>query len=132
MPAFSTFKTTNPAYWRYVGSIPAWILATPTNVWDSLMDAIANAVATFVPYSPAGVTTPITVTASPFTYTAGSQPEVIYISGGSITSVTRHTQPLTVSAGSITVLLPPGGSVTVTYASAGSPPVGKPTMIKDY
>src|SRR5580704_12536526 len=117
MPSFDSFKTTNSSYWAYKLGVPCWLLTSPSNAWDSLMDAIAAAVATFVPYSPAGTTAPISVGASPFTYTAGSAPEVIYISGvpgGAISSVTRHSQALS-NQFPLTVLLPAGGSLTVIY-----------------
>jgi hypothetical protein len=79
-------------------------------------------------YNPVGLSV-ITVGASPYTYTAGASPETVYIQGGTITEVSRggafiiaNTTP---PAGqSITVPLPPRGSVTVTYSVA-------PTMGKD-
>ena len=127
MPSFASFKTTNSSYWRYVNGVPAWYLAWSGNMWDTLMDAIAAAVATFVPYSPAGITVPITPGASPFTYTAGSAPENIYISAttGAVSSVTRHGQPIAYGL-PLHVLLPPGGQLTVTYTGAA------PFMVKDY
>jgi hypothetical protein len=76
-------------------------------------------------YNPSG-SFPITVTASPFTYTAGPVPEVVYISG-TITSATRNSYGAcpALTAGTCTVILPPNGAVVVTYASTA------PTMVKD-
>ena len=71
----------------------------------------------------AGVTAAISVGANPFTYTAGGRAEIIYITGGSVPSITRNGQQ--VAAGTpVTVVLPRAGSLTVTYSSA-------PTMVKD-
>jgi hypothetical protein len=65
----------------------------------------------------------ISVGASPYTYTAGQTPEIVYITGGTITSIVRGG--VTLSAVSpCTVLLNPAQGVVVTYAVA-------PTMVKD-
>lgn len=88
------------------------------------MDQITASVATFVPYSPAGTTAAISVGASPFTYTAGGAPEVIYISGGVVSNIARHGTSL-VNSLPVTVLLPAGGQVTITYTVA-------PLMITDH
>lgn len=80
-----------------------------------------------------GVTQAITVGPSPFTYTAGTTFEFVYLSGGSITSVTRHGTPLGLSVPSL-VILPPGEAMTVTYSiesPPASPPEGVPTMVTD-
>ncbi len=72
---------------------------------------------------PGGSTVAITVGASPFTYTAGASAEVVYISGGAVTSVTRHG--VNISNGlPACVPLPPGESVVVTYDEA-------PLMVAD-
>jgi hypothetical protein len=48
---------------------------------------------------------------------------IIYITGGSVSWITRNGQPI--AAGTpATVVLPRGGSLTVTYSSA-------PTMVRD-
>lgn len=71
----------------------------------------------------AGTTASITVGASPFTYTAGTTAEVIYISGGAVTSITRNGVAITVAL-PLTVMLSPGASVVVTYTET-------PTMVTD-
>lgn len=127
MANFNLFKTAASAYWAYVNGVPAWRLNNPTNVWDALMDAIGAAVASFVPYSPAGVTVVVTLGASPATVTAGTSPEVHYISdgGGSVNSVKRHGQILA-NGLPLQVLLPPGGTYVIDYS--GTPPL----VVKDY
>lgn len=117
MSVFDGFKTSNSAYWRGIRGAPGWWLNWPGNVWDALMDAIAAAVATFVPYEPMDVTIPPTVGASPWTYTAGGSPEIVYISGGSVSSVTRNGVPVT-QALPCTILLARGRSVVITYTLA--------------
>jgi hypothetical protein len=73
----------------------------------------------------AGITSAISVTASPFTYTAGLATEYVYIGGGSITSVARNGTALPLFF-PLTVILDPGAAVVVTYDS-GDPP----TMVTD-
>lgn len=69
-----------------------------------------------------GTTAAITVTASPFSYAAGNKPEVIYIRGGTVSSVT--VEGIQVHAQSnVTVYLRSAASVVVTYSSV-------PTMNK--
>ena len=73
-------------------------------------------------YNPVGLSA-ITVTASPFTYTAGPSPEVVYITAGTVSLIKRGaTTVATASPAQIT--LPPFGTVQVTYSAA-------PTMVKD-
>lgn len=73
-------------------------------------------------YNPVGISA-ITVGASPFTYTAGPSSEMIYITGGTVSLIKRGAT--TVAAASpAQALLPPGGTLQVTYTVA-------PTMIKD-
>jgi hypothetical protein len=59
----------------------------------------------------------VTVTASPFTYTAGATPEVLRIFGGTVSGVTQGGTTVADSTGS-TLLLEPGDAVVVTYSSA--------------
>lgn len=66
----------------------------------------------------------ITVTASPFTYTAGATPEIVYITGGTVTSIVKNSVTLAASITNLTVPLRPNESIVVTYAVA-------PTMAKD-
>jgi hypothetical protein len=64
----------------------------------------------------------ITVGASPYAYTAGHTPEVVYIYGGTVSSVSQSTN--TIKNGTdITVYLAPGEAVGVVYTVA-------PTMRK--
>lgn len=75
----------------------------------------------------------VAVGASPFTYTAGAGMEFVYISGGSITSITRRGVSLG-SAVPMAVILPPGESVIVTYSvesPPASPPEGRPMIVVD-
>jgi hypothetical protein len=65
----------------------------------------------------------ISVTASPFTYTAGKSPEAIYISGGTVSSITKSGTTLFTQS-NVTVDMAPGQQIIVTYSVA-------PTMIKD-
>jgi hypothetical protein len=68
---------------------------------------------------PIGTTVPVTLGPSPATYTAGDNFEIAYLSGGSITSVTRNGVPITTGF-PITVILWPGVSMVVTYDSIPS------------
>jgi hypothetical protein len=72
-------------------------------------------------YNPVGVGS-ISVDPSPFTYTAGSSPESIYVSGGTVTSITKNGTNLGIASGVFE--LQPYQSLEVTYSLA-------PTMIKD-
>jgi hypothetical protein len=73
-------------------------------------------------YNPVG-TSSITVGASPFTYTAGTSPETVYIDGGTITSVTKGGVTIATTTGRA-IQLEPNESIVVTYSAA-------PTMTKD-
>lgn len=73
-------------------------------------------------YNPQGPAA-ITVTASPFTYTAGPAPEVVYIDSGTVSSVVKNSVTLRTSTGAA-VSLASNESVVVTYSVA-------PTMTKD-
>ncbi len=65
----------------------------------------------------------ITVGASPYTYTAGPSPEMVYIRGGTVSLIVKSGTTL-FTATPASVRLEPNQSVVVTYSSA-------PTMIKD-
>ncbi len=58
----------------------------------------------------------LTVGASPYTYTAGHTPEILYIQGGTVSSVTIESTGV-FSATNCTVNLVPNESVTVTYSA---------------
>jgi hypothetical protein len=73
-------------------------------------------------YNPQGVAA-ITVTASPFTYTAGATPENVSISGGTVSIIAKNSITLFATTNQ-DVWLEPGESVTVTYSAA-------PTMNTD-
>lgn len=67
--------------------------------------------------STAGTTSAISVTASPFTYTAGNQYETVYISGGTVSVVAvAGTTVFTATTTGCTVRLAPGKAVVVTYS----------------
>lgn len=72
-------------------------------------------------YNPVG-SVAITVTASPFTYTAGDSPETVTINGGTVSSVVVGGVS-SFGQTNCTVSLSPGVSVVVTYSSI-------PTMVK--
>lgn len=65
----------------------------------------------------------ITVGASPFTYTGGPTPEMIYISGGTVSLITKAGTTLFTSTDK-SIRLEPNQAIIVTYSSA-------PTMNKD-
>lgn len=75
-----------------------------------------------VGYNPVGPSA-ITVTASPFTYTAGASPETVYIYSGTVSNVSRGSTQIA-SASPTQVQLEPNQALTVTYT-------GAPTMVKD-
>ena len=64
-------------------------------------------------------TSAITVTASPFTYTAGSSQETVYIFGGTVSNV-QVDGANTFATTNVSVSLGPGKSVVVTYTVAPS------------
>lgn len=68
-------------------------------------------------------TASITVTASPFTYTAGPTREAVYIRGGTVSDISKNSRTI-FTASEQTVVLGPGEAVIVTYS-------GPPTMEKD-
>ena len=72
-------------------------------------------------YNPVGISS-ISVGASPFTYTAGASPESVYVSGGTVTSITKSGNNFGLING--TFNLEPYESIIVTYS-------GTPTMYKD-
>lgn len=57
----------------------------------------------------------VTPTASPMTITAGDNPEVIYIVGGTITSVTKAGLPVAYGGG---IRLAKGQAIVITYTVA--------------
>jgi hypothetical protein len=73
-------------------------------------------------YNPQGPAA-ITVTASPFTYTAGYTPETVYIDGGTVSAIVKGGVTLRTSTGTA-VQLAPNEAVVVTYSVL-------PTMVKD-
>jgi hypothetical protein len=73
-------------------------------------------------YNPIGISS-ITVNASPFTYTAGTSPETVYISGGTVSAIVKGGVTLFANTGH-SVELEPHTAVVVTYS-------GTPTMSKD-
>jgi hypothetical protein len=73
-------------------------------------------------YNPVGQSA-ITVGASPFTYTAGSSPETVYIYGGTVSNI-RIGATQVAAASPAQISLTPGESIIVTYTAA-------PTMVKD-
>lgn len=73
-------------------------------------------------YNPVGQTT-ISVGSSPFTYTNGPSPSVVYIHGGTVSSIVIGSSTLAV-ASPAQVTLAPGEAVVVTYSVL-------PTMIAD-
>ena len=72
-------------------------------------------------YNPVGISS-ITVGASPYTYTAGASPETVYVSGGTVTSITKSGNNFGLTSGAFN--LEPYESIVVTYTV-------KPTMYKD-
>ena len=65
----------------------------------------------------------ITVTASPFTHTAGPSPEVVYIEGGTVSGIVKAGVTLASATGRA-IRLAPNEAIVVTYSAA-------PTMVKD-
>lgn len=77
-------------------------------------------------YNPLGASS-LSPGASPWTYTAGSTPEIIYLYGGTVSSVAKNSVTLATALSATTslpVALLPGESMTVTYTVA-------PTAVKD-
>ena len=74
------------------------------------------------PGQPATGPTPVTVGPSPWTYTAGPTAETLYLTGGTIRTITRGTQLLATSA--VPVSLHPNDQLTIDYTSP-------PTAIAD-
>jgi hypothetical protein len=95
---------------------PTTTIATNNN------SATTSRVIENIGFNPQGTAT-ITVTASPFTYTAGFTPEAVYIRAGTVSDISKQGITLFAATG-CTVYLEPAEAVTVTYSSA-------PTMVKD-
>jgi hypothetical protein len=81
-------------------------------------------------YNPVGIVA-ITVGASPYTYTAGSSPETVYVQGGTISEISRGAPGGTLIANtappagqSVIIPLAPNMQISVTYTVA-------PTMFRD-
>lgn len=72
-------------------------------------------------YNPVGISS-ITVGGSPFTYTAGASPETVYVSGGTVSNITKDGNDFGITSGAFE--LEPYESIVVTYSAA-------PTMYKD-
>lgn len=72
-------------------------------------------------YNPVGIAS-ISVGESPFTHTAGASPETVYVSGGTVSSITKGGNNFGLTAGAFE--LEPYESIVVTYTVA-------PTMFKD-
>ena len=72
-------------------------------------------------YNPVGASV-ITPGASPYTYTAGCSPETVYVSGGTVSSITKGGLNFGLTSGPFN--LEPGESIVVTYTVV-------PTMHKD-
>lgn len=68
-------------------------------------------------YNPSSTVTNLTVTASPFTHTAGSSPLDVYIKGGTVSDVSKGADSVYSATGCM-VHLNPYQSVTVTYSAA--------------
>jgi parallel beta-helix repeat protein len=73
-------------------------------------------------FNPQGMAS-ISVGASPYTYTAGFTREIIYISGGTVSAITKSSTTLFTQS-NVSVILEPSEAVTVTYSVT-------PTMNKD-
>ena len=98
--------------------VSGWVALGPGNAGQVLETGGAAANPSWKNFSvgsTAGVTSAISVTASPFTYTAGNQYETIYITGGTV-SVVSVAGTTVFSASPCTVRLAPGKAVVVTYS----------------
>lgn len=73
-------------------------------------------------YNPLGAQA-VAPAASPWTYTAGATPEILYLRGGAVSDVSKNGQTLAVAAPAA-VPLDPGEQVIVTYTAA-------PTAVAD-
>jgi hypothetical protein len=94
------------------------LVATP-NVTGSVIDAGGNTGLEFrniKGYNPVGPST-VTPGASPWTYTAGPSPEVLYITNGTVSSIVKSGVALTASTNA-SIYLQPNQSVVVTYSVA--------------
>ncbi len=96
--------------------------ATSPVISDPGGSASASIITGNTGFNPQGPSS-ITVGASPYTYTAGPSPEMVYIRGGTVSLIVKSGVTLFTSTEQ-SVRLEPNQSVVVTYSSA-------PTMIKD-
>ena len=106
-------------YFRVVGND---LSGNATGGFANTSGAANGIVSNNLGYNPVGAGS-ISVTGSPFTYTAGPSPEVVYINGGTVSGVVRGSSTIC-AASPCQATLPPNGAVVVTYSSA-------PTMVKD-
>jgi len=86
------------------------------------LPGVANVVERNRGYNPVGPSA-ITVTASPFTYTAGASPERVYLYGGTVSNISRGAVQVANGTG-VGIDLGPNQALTVTYSVV-------PTMVKD-
>lgn len=97
---------------------------TTVNIADAGVTGTGRSVRNNKGDSALGFATSITVGASPFTYTAGSRPETVYLIGGTVSTVTIGGVQVA-NGTNREVCLSPGVSMTVTYSSV-------PTMSRVY
>lgn len=121
--ALNAISTTQGVIPYYNGT--AWVALSPGNAGQVLETGGASANPAWKNFSAgstSGTTSAISVTASPFTYTAGNQYETVYIEGGTV-SVVAVAGTTVFTQTNCTVRLAPGKAVVVTYS-------GAPTMAK--
>ena len=114
----------NIASWGVSGTLAGSLQITGCDVTRQLTGAISDASTPTLfkrieenpGYNPVGAH-PITVTASPFTYTAGASKEFVNITAGTVSSIVVGGVTLATSTG-VGVLLGPQQSVVVTYSGA--------------
>jgi hypothetical protein len=93
------------------------------NLWNNTTSALSdNSTGTHgqitnnAGYNGASVAIGITVSASPFTYTAGHTPEMVYVDGGTVSSITMDGNVL-INQTAASIYMPPNSAITVTYSS---------------
>jgi hypothetical protein len=92
-------------------------VATP---FTSSSSAVTNRVESNKGWNPRGGSTPA-AGASPFTYTAGSSPETLYIIGGTVSNIATFGVTIATATSAtlpVTVQLGPNESVTITFTAA--------------
>ncbi len=94
------------------------------NTFDSPASIVDSGAGTFITdnigYNPAGTISTVAINSTAFTYTAGSRPEVGYLSGGGISSIQRLTVTVSTSL-PFTVALAPHDQVIIN--SSTTPPI---------